>query len=71
MKSESKLEQELFSTMAGGLQLGLQNVRQVLLESFYDWLGTKSIGPDVLIFASPPDLDRLNKILVEYGRHLF
>ena len=50
---------------------GTANVRQVLLESFYDWLGTKSIGPDVLIFASPPDLDRLNKILVEYGRHLF
>ena len=50
---------------------GTANVRQVLLESFYDWLGTKDIGPDVLIFASPPDLDRLNKILVEYGRFLF
>ena len=50
---------------------GTANVRQVLLENFYGWLRTKGFGPDALIFASPPDLDLLNKNLVEYGRYLF
>ena len=50
---------------------GTSNVRKILLENFFDWLRGADVSPDSLVFASPPDLDRLNSKLVEYGRLLF
>ena len=50
---------------------GTSNVRKILLENFFDWLRETNVSPDLLVFASPPDLDRLNSKLVEYGRLLF
>ena len=45
--------------------------RELLFDFFCKWLTESGCEPGELIFSSPPDLDRLNAKLVEYGRQLF
>ena len=45
--------------------------REWLLDCFVKWLGSKEISFDVVVLSSPPDIDQLNSLLVEYGRLLF
>ena len=47
------------------------NVRDVLFERFEQWLVGESMNTQEVLFAATPDLDRLNKVLVKYGRWLF
>ena len=45
--------------------------RKLLFDAFRKWLTENGCEPHELLFSSPPDLDRLNSKLVEYGRQLF
>ena len=45
--------------------------RDSLLVKFRSWLLQRGENFDVLVLSSPPDLDRLNQRLVDYGRWLF
>ena len=45
--------------------------RDWLFGKFQQWLETKGFSVDDLLFQNPIDLDRLNNVLVEYGRWLF
>ena len=45
--------------------------RELLFDAFRKWLTENGCEPHELLFSSPPDLDRLNSKLVEYGRQLF
>ena len=47
------------------------NVRGVLFVNFCSWLRERDLVFDEIFLASPPDLDYVNKILVQYGRWLF
>ena len=47
------------------------NVRDVLFERFEGWLQTEGMALQDVLFAQPPDLDLLNRVLVRYGRWLF
>ena len=45
--------------------------REILYGNFVSWLEPKGISMDEVLFASPPDVDRLNRILCDFGRWLF
>ena len=45
--------------------------REWLLDCFVKWLGSKEVSFEVVVLSSPPDLDQLNSLLVEYGRMRF
>ena len=45
--------------------------REWLLECFVKWLDEKGASFETIVMASPPDIDVLNKLLVEFGRLLF
>ena len=47
------------------------NVRDLLFERFEAWLTGEGWNLQEVLFASMPDLDLLNKVLVKYGRELF
>ena len=47
------------------------NVRDVLFERFEGWLQTEGMALHDVLFAQPPDLDLLNRVLVRYGRWSF
>ena len=45
--------------------------RQNLYAAFLIWVGKHAVDWDGVLFCSPPDIDAVNKILVDYGRWLF
>lgn len=47
------------------------NVRGLLFQNFLGWLTDQGFSFDELLMSSPPDLDRINKVLVQYGKWLF
>eukprot|EP00438_Fugacium_kawagutii_P024536 Skav223316 [mRNA] locus=scaffold200:41903:46588:+ [translate_table: standard] len=47
------------------------SVRTQLMSSFCKWLSGEDLVFDTIFMANPPDLDRINAVLVRYGRYLF
>ena len=47
------------------------NVRGLLFQNFLGWLSDQGVDFDDLVMPSPPDVDRINKVLVQYGKWLF
>jgi len=47
------------------------NVRGLLFQNFLGWLSDQGVDFDDLVMSSPPDVDRINKVLVQYGKWLF
>ena len=45
--------------------------RVELLERFKSWLGTLGLDFENIFMSNPPDLDRINKLLTDFGRWLF
>ena len=45
--------------------------REVLFDNLLRWMTDQGVSGEDMIFASPPDLDGLNSILVRYGKWLF
>ena len=45
--------------------------RDWLYEAFESWLVEKGLDIHAVIYASPPDVDQLNKVLCDFGRMLF
>ena len=50
---------------------GTRAVREDLFSQFDSWLQSAGLSFDEIFMTSPTDLDRINKVLVEYGRLLF
>ena len=47
------------------------SVRQDLSKGFRAWLGLRGLSYDEVFLTNPPDLDYVNKVLCDFGRHLF
>lgn len=45
--------------------------REGLLTRFRDWLFSRDLIFDEVVMVSPPDIERINQCLVDYGRWLF